>query len=275
MQKDRLYFVTDAHLGSGPDSPQRERELCTLLDNIEPHCHTLVLLGDMFDFWFTYRHLVPRGHVRLLGKLAAMADNGTEIHYFTGNHDMWLFDYLTNEIGLTQHEQPATLTFGECTFLIGHGDGLGNTDPSFNRLRRLFRSPFCQRMFKLLPSAFTFGIAHRWSDNNKVRHAQQDTLRYLGDEREGIVQYCHQRLAQEHFDYCVFGHRHTPLARQLQQGTTYINVGDWLINRNYAYFAPGQGLTLLDNRQPTPLANCPISEPPQTPSQPPENQHQQ
>lgn len=230
-------FISDSHLGSGSDSLQREMELCRLLDSIKQDCDRLFLLGDIFDFWFTYRRLVPRGNVRLLGKLAELADSGVEIHFFLGNHDMWMFDYLEKEMGVIMHSEPEVFEFDGKRFLIGHGDGLGHLDKSFDFIRRIFRSRLNQRLFALLPSSFTFPIARRWSDSNKRKHAKQDTLHYLGDEREGIVLYCKQRLQNEHFDYCVFGHRHTPLMRPLASECTYINTGDWMINRNYAVYS--------------------------------------
>lgn len=241
-----LVFISDAHLGSGADSREREQQLCRFLDDIKDDCHTLVLLGDMFDFWFSYRHLVPRGHVRLLGKLAELSDRGVRIHFFIGNHDMWLFDYLEKEMGAVMHDEPEVMEFDGRRFLVGHGDGLGNTDPGFNFIRLFFRSRICQRLFALLPSALMFPIAHRWSDSNKRRHARQDSLRYLGDDREGIVIYCKERLKNEQFDYCVFGHRHTPLTMPLGEGCTYVNVGDWLHNRNYAVYQPKGTLELRD-----------------------------
>ena len=241
-----IYFLSDAHLGSGADSAERERQLCRFLDSIKADCAKLFLLGDVFDFWFTYRHLVPRGHVRLLGKLAELADSGVEIHFFVGNHDMWVFDYLTAELGIATHEEPEVFLLNGKRCLVGHGDGLGHTDRWFDFVRLFFRSRFCQRLFKMLPSAFTFGIAHRWSDGNKRRHARRDMLRYLGDDREGIVIHCKQLLEKEHLDYCIFGHRHTPLTRDLGHGCTYLNTGDWMHNRNYAVMHPDGSLELLD-----------------------------
>lgn len=241
-----VYFVTDAHLGSGDNSAERERELCALLDSIKGDCTTLVLLGDIFDFWFSYRYVVPRGHVRLLGKLAELADAGIKIHYFLGNHDMWVFDYLTEEFGAEVHADPVEMTFGGKRFLVGHGDGLGHLDPWFDFAKFFFRSRVCQKLFKMLPSALTFGIANGWSNGNKRKHAKRDLLHYLGDDLEGIVIYCKQRLEKEHFDYCVFGHRHTPVVRDLGGGCTYVNVGDWLHNRNYARFTAEEGLRLFD-----------------------------
>ena len=249
--RDKVYFITDAHLGSGGDSLERERMLCRLLDSIKDDCKTLMLLGDIFDFWFTYRYLVPRGHVRLLGKLAELSDSGVEIHFFLGNHDMWVFDYLTEEFGAIVHEEPVVMELYGKRFLIGHGDGLGHTDCWFDFAKFFFRSRVCHKLFKMFPSAFTFGIAHRWSDGNKRKHAKHDMLHYLGDNREGIVIYCKQRLATEYFDYCVFGHRHTPLKMELHsthdpRPTIYVNVGDWLHNRNYAVLTPDGELSLMD-----------------------------
>ena len=240
------YFISDAHLGSGADSLERERQLCRFLDSIKDDCKTLFLLGDMFDFWFTYRYTVPRGHTRLLGKLAELADSGVELHFFLGNHDMWMFDYLEKEMGVVMHDEPEVFEIDGKRFLIGHGDGLGHLDKQFDLLRKVFRSRFNQRLFALLPPSWTFPIALRWSDSNKVKHARQDTLRYLGDDREGIVLYCKERLEKEHFDYCVFGHRHTPLTMPLTQDCIYVNTGDWMLNRNYAVYRPGSTLELCD-----------------------------
>ena len=244
---NNIYFVSDAHLGSGTDSGERERELCRWLDSIKGDCKVLMLLGDMFDFWFSYRHLVPRGNVRLLGKLAEMADAGIEIHFFTGNHDMWVFDYLDTECGVKTHEEPVAMQFGAKRFLIGHGDGLGHTDRWFDFVRLFFRSRFCRWLFRMLPAGLTFPIARRWSDGNKRRHARHDMLHYLGDDREGIVIHCRRVLQQEHFDYCVFGHRHTPLVRPIATDTIYVNTGDWLHQRNYVVYNPQDDTIKLCN----------------------------
>lgn len=253
--RDQVYFISDAHLGSGADSRERERQLCRFLDSISDKCCMLFLLGDMFDFWFTYRHLVPRGSVRLLGKLAELADSGVELHFFIGNHDMWMFDYLEKELGAVMHDDPETFVIDGRRFLIGHGDGLGHLDKGFDFMRRIFRSRFNQRLFAALPSAWTFPIANRWSDSNKRLHARQDTLRYLGDDREGIVLYCRERLQHEHFDYCVFGHRHTPLVMPLGP-SLYVNTGDWLLNRNYAVYSLDEHTLRLYDLQKGEITGC-------------------
>ncbi len=245
MPGSKLYFITDAHLGAGPDTLERERELCTLLDRIKEDAAKVVFLGDMFDFWFTYKYVVPKGFVRLLGRMAALADAGVELHFFVGNHDMWMFDYLKDEMEITMHNDPSVLEFDGKRFLVGHGDGLGNQDKRYDCLRRIFRSRLNQRLFSILPEWMTFGLATGWSSSSRKSHIKKnpDIFKYQGDDREGIVIYCRERMAKEHFDYCVFGHRHTPLVREItaDNGTksTYVNVGDWLMNRNYAVYSDG------------------------------------
>ena len=255
MSNKKLYFVTDAHLGAGDDSLQREQELCQLLDRIKEDAAMVVFLGDMFDFWFTYRYVVPKGHVRLLGQMAELADAGVELHFFIGNHDMWLFDYLKDEMNITMHDNPDLLEFDGRRFLVGHGDGLGHLDRRYDLIRRIFRCRLNQRLFSLLPSGLTFGIAHAWSSSSRKGHIKKNPkiFEYQGDDREGIVLYCRERLAQEPFDYCVFGHRHTPLVRDIAapggHSSTYVNVGDWLLHRNYAVYSDGT-ITLHDLKTP-------------------------
>ncbi|MBR5352980.1 MAG: UDP-2,3-diacylglucosamine diphosphatase [Bacteroidales bacterium] len=245
MPGNKLYFITDAHLGAGPDTLERERELCALLDRIKEDAAKVVFLGDMFDFWFTYKYVVPKGFVRLLGRMANLADAGVELHFFVGNHDMWMFDYLKDEMEITMHNDPTVLEFDGKRFLVGHGDGLGHQDKRYDCLRRIFRSRLNQRLFSILPEWMTFGLATGWSRSSRKSHIRKDPniFEYQGDDREGIVIYCRKRMEKEHFDYCVFGHRHTPLVREItaDNGTksTYVNVGDWLMNRNYAVYSDG------------------------------------
>jgi len=179
-----------------------------------------------------------------------------EIHFFLGNHDMWVFDYLQKEIGVVMHDEPELFEMDGKRFLIGHGDGLGHLDKKFDLLRKVFRSPLNQHLFTLLPSSWMFPIAHRWSDNNKELHAKEDCLHYLGDEREGIVLYCKERLRVEQFDYCLFGHRHTPLVKPLADNCTYINTGDWFFNRNYAVFNPLDHTLKLYDLQKGEITGC-------------------
>lgn len=236
----KTYFITDAHLGSGDDSRQRENDLVRWLDFIEPDAERVVMLGDIFDFWFTYRHVVPRGYVRLLGKMARMIDNGVEFHFFIGNHDMWLFDYLEKEMGVVMHSKPEEMVIGGKRFLLGHGDGLWDKDRKYNFLKKIFRCRLNQWLFAGIHPNIGFPIAHRWSDSSRRKHSLKING-YLGDEKEGIYIYC-RRWQQERldaglppYDYFIFGHRHTPVCRPLGDAA-YINAGNWIENRDYVVF---------------------------------------
>lgn len=250
MPGKKIYFVTDAHLGAGEDSREREIALCNLLDQMKEDAAMVVFLGDIFDFWFSYHYVVPRGHVRILGRMAELADAGIELHFFAGNHDMWMFDYLQEEMNITMHNDPVILEYDGRRFLMGHGDGLGHLDKRYDFLRKVFRSRLNQRLFALLPQRLTFGIAIGWSHSSRKSHIKKNphNFEYQGDEREGIVLYCKERLQQEPVDFCVFGHRHTPLTREIISNNghkaLYVNVGDWLIHRNYAVYSDGE-LTLF------------------------------
>ncbi len=234
------YFITDAHLGSGANTLQREKDMVRWLGHIESDAERVIMLGDIFDFWFTYRYAVPRGYVRLLGKMAQMADSGVEFHFFIGNHDMWLFDYLEKEIGVVMHKEPGEMEIDGKLFLLGHGDGMGNQDRSYNLLKRIFRGPLNQWLFAGVHPNIGFPIANRWSNSSRKNHSLKYN-QYFGDDREGIYLYCKKRqeersnLGLKPFDYFLFGHRHTPVTRPLGDAT-YINVGNWIENRDYALF---------------------------------------
>ncbi|MBQ0016704.1 MAG: UDP-2,3-diacylglucosamine diphosphatase [Bacteroidales bacterium] len=243
-----MYFISDAHLGVGNDSLKRERELCNLLDQIKDDAHIVVFLGDMFDFWFSYKYVVPRGCIRLLGKMSELADHGVELHYFIGNHDMWIFDYLASEMPIKMYEEPCIIRYDNKQFLCGHGDGLGHLDKKYDFLRRVFRSRFNQKAFAMLPPRLTFSIAQRWSRSSRQSHSNQEN-HYMGDSREGIVIYCKEQLKIQPVDYFLFGHRHTPLDVKIEAGNRvarYVNTGDWLNHRTYAHYTPSQGLQLLN-----------------------------
>lgn len=246
------YFISDAHLGSGSDSQQRERELVALLDAIQPQCQRLVMLGDMFDFWFTYRYVVPRGFSRITGQLARMADAGIMIDYFIGNHDMWVFDYFEKEVGCTMHSEPELMTIDGKRFLVGHGDGLGHLDKRYDFLKRMFRNRVNQRLFAAVHPWLGMSVANRWSDHSRHHH-NPECFQYMGDDKEGIVLWCKEQMMQQPIDFCVFGHRHTPVNKTItvmlpdgsQRAALYMNVGEWIERRNYACF-DGNTLILHD-----------------------------
>ena len=201
----KAYFVSDTHFGAPPDSRGREADFVRWLDMMKADGDKLFLLGDIFDFWFSYKHVVPRGFVRVLGKLAELADSGVEIHFFTGNHDMWVFDYLEKEIGLQVHTAPMEMEIDGKLFFMGHGDGLTKMNKSYNALKRMFASRFCQRAFAALHPWVGFGIAKKWSRSSRKSGKKKVKKQCRPSE---VPVFCKAKLQEKHYDFFVFGHRH-------------------------------------------------------------------
>ncbi len=230
----KIYFISDFHLGAptSEESLIRERKICQWLETIKTDVSILFILGDVFDFWFEYRHVVPKGYVRILGKLAEIADNGVPIYLFTGNHDMWMFDYLPKELGIKLYRQPKEFVFDNKKFLIGHGDGLGPGDHGYKFIKKVFANKFCQWLFARLHPNFGIAIANFWSRKSR-QHTGHHDAKYLGDEKEYLVQYIIETEKSSHFDFYIFGHRHLPIDKQIGD-SHYINLGDWLSYFTYA-----------------------------------------
>ena len=230
----KIYFASDSHLGV-PDkvkSLEREKKLVRWLDDVKKDATELYLLGDIFDFWFEYKLVVPKGYVRLLGKLAEISDSGVPIHYFVGNHDMWMKDYFEQELGIQIHKEPITKIYNNIKFYIGHGDGLGPGDSGYKILKKVFRNKLCQWLFARLHPNFAIWLANRSSDISRMKHEEKE-INYMGDDKERLLQYVKQQLPKEHFDYFILGHRHLPMDIKLAVNSRYINTGDWI--RNYSY----------------------------------------
>lgn len=230
----KIYFISDFHLGapSSEESLIRERKICQWLETIKADVSILFILGDVFDFWFEYRHVVPKGYVRILGKLAEIADKGIPIYLFTGNHDMWMFDYLPKELGIKLYRQPEEFNFDNRKFLIGHGDGLGPGDHGYKFIKKVFANKFCQWLFARLHPNFGISLANFWSRKSR-QHTGHHDAKYLGDDKEYLVQYIIETEKTKHFDYYIFGHRHLPIDKQIES-SHYINLGDWLSYFTYA-----------------------------------------
>lgn len=241
----KTYFASDFHLGTPTPEASRAREhkILRWLDAIESDAQALYLVGDVFDFWFEYQTVVPKGAVRLLGKLAEWSDRGVDIHLFAGNHDLWMRDYLPNEIGITVHHQPLQIELDGKQFFIGHGDGLGPNDYGYKRLKKIFTNPFCQWLFRWLHPDLGMRLAQRSS--HASRDAQTAPESFLGLKREWLLQYANRKLEQlPNTDYFIFGHRHLPLDIVLHnQHSRYINLGEWLDACTYVEF-DGHTLTL-------------------------------
>ncbi len=236
--KNKIYFLSDFHLGvpSKEESLVREKKIVSFLDSVKDSAAEIFFVGDIFDFWFEYKHVVPKGHVRLLGKMAELTDSGIKLHIFTGNHDMWIFDYLPSEIGATLYRTPIEKTFNGKTFLIGHGDGLGPGDKGYKFIKKVFASKICQWLFARIHPNAGISLANFWSGKSRMANKIKDQI-YLGDDKEFLSVYCNETLQKKHYDYFVFGHRHLPLDITLSnKKSRYINLGEWVVNPHYAVF---------------------------------------
>jgi UDP-2,3-diacylglucosamine hydrolase len=231
LKKEKIYFASDFHLGSPnlEESLKREKKIISWLNEIEIDAKKIYLLGDIFDFWFEYEKVVPKGFVRLLAKLADFVDKGIEIHFLVGNHDMWMRDYLEKEIGLKVHFKEFIVEENNQLILIGHGDGLGKGDYKYKILKSLFTSKICKWLFSRLHPNFGIGLGQAWS--NKSRKEQEKPT---NEEKEILVEYCKEQQKNNPVDYYVFGHRHIPMEVKIDKRANYINLGDWIHHYSYA-----------------------------------------
>jgi len=236
-----VYFASDFHLGLQPQPAdrQREKKIINWLDQIKEDTEQLFLLGDLFDYWYEYRHVVPKGYIRLLSKISEFTDAGIPVHVFTGNHDMWMFGYLSDELGVSLHNKPLETRIGNKSFLIGHGDGLGPGDHMYKLIKRIFSNRFNQWLFARLHPNTGIRIM-KWL-SRKSREKEQHVIEFKGHDREWLVQYAEETLAHKSYDYFIFGHRHLPLDIILSNGRSrYVNTGDWIHHDSYARFENGE-----------------------------------
>ena len=233
----KIYFASDFHLGvpNYEASLDREKKLIRWLDQIKTDAAEIYLMGDLFDFWFEYKSVVPKGFVRLLGKLAELTDSGIKINLFTGNHDMWMFDYLSKELNVTIYRDPIQREYNGKKFYLGHGDGMGPGDHGYKFIKKVFSNSLCQWLFARLHPNFAFGLANYLSGKSRLSTGTTDET-FLGDDKEWLIIYCKEILSKEFFDYFLFGHRHLPLDVRLNDKSRYINLGDWVRYFTYAVF---------------------------------------
>lgn len=233
----QIYFLSDFHLGA-PDherSLTREKILVQFLESIRHTASEIFLVGDMFDFWYEYRQVVPKGFVRLLGKLAELTDAGIPMHFFVGNHDMWMRDYFQKELNIPVYYEPKEFVRNGKTFLVGHGDGLGPGDHGYKRLKKVFRNPVCKWLFGILPPVVGMGIANYMSRSSRAQTGSSEEV-FLGPDKEWLIIYCNEILKEKKIDYFVFGHRHLPIDFNLDGNSRYVNLGDWITYFTYASF---------------------------------------
>jgi UDP-2,3-diacylglucosamine hydrolase len=241
----KIYFISDFHLGA-PDaatSLAREKKICRFLDSIKQDAGQIFIVGDLFDFWFEYRQVVPKGYTRILGKLAELTDSGIPVHFFVGNHDMWMKNYFQEELNIPVYFEPKEFEFYHKKFLIGHGDGLGPGDHGYKAMKKVFRHPVSKWMFGILPPYIGIGLANYFSRKSRAKTGLTDEV-FMGEDKEWLIIYSKEILQQQHYDYFIFGHRHLPIDVKLGDRSRYINLGEWIKYDSYAVF-DGEELQLL------------------------------
>jgi UDP-2,3-diacylglucosamine hydrolase len=229
LKQPVIYFASDQHFGApnAKSSLQRELFFVKWLAAIKQDATHLFLLGDLFDFWFDYDKVVPKGFIRVLGKIAELKDHGVEIHFFVGNHDLWMSDYFEKELNIPIYRKPQEFNFFGKNLLIGHGDGLGPGDKGYKRMKKIFTNPLSIWLYKWLHPDIGVRLAQYLSVKNKLISGKEDVI-YLGEDNEWLVSYCKRKLETKHYDYFIFGHRHLPLEIELNKNSKYINLGDWI-----------------------------------------------
>jgi len=241
----KVYFASDNHLGA-PTSEQsfpREQKFIRWLEEVKKDAGAIILLGDLFDFWFEYKTVIPKGFTRTLGKLAEITDAGISIYYFVGNHDLWMNGYFEKELHIPVYHTPQEFKINNTTFLIGHGDGLGPGDKGYKRMKKIFTNPIATWFFRWVHPDLGVKLAQYLSVKNKLISGDDDVI-FLGEEKEWLVQYCKRKLQTKHYDHFIFGHRHLPMEIKLNKKATYTNVGDWIVHYTYGAF-DGQNLQLM------------------------------
>lgn len=233
----KIYFSSDNHLGapSQAESKPREIKFVKWLDTIKDDAAAIFLLGDLFDFWFEYKTVVPKGFVRVLGKLAEIRDSGIPIYFFTGNHDLWMRGYFEEELNIPVFYNPREFILEGKTFFIGHGDGKGPGDKGYKRMKKVFLNPVFKYLFRWVHPDIGVKIAKHLSVKNKLISGDDDKT-FLGEENEWLAKYAKRKLETKHYDYFIFGHRHLSMEIKLNENSTYFNLGDWITHYTYGVF---------------------------------------
>lgn len=233
----KVYFASDFHLGAPTDekSRKREQQIVQWLESIRKDAQHIFLVGDIFDFWYEYKHVIPKGFVRLQGKIAELVDAGIGVTFFTGNHDLWMFDYFSKELGVQVYRDPQEYLIGDKRFLIGHGDGLGPGDPWYKFLKKIFENRFCQWLFSWFHPDLGVGMAKVWSRSSRTTNVKKGEDHFLGDD-EWLWHYAKEVHEQSPNDYYIFGHRHLPLNLPVGEEGRYVNLGEWINYFTYGVF---------------------------------------
>ncbi len=244
-QRKNIYFASDVHLGAPTikDPRKHERRFVAWLDSIKDNAREVYLMGDIFDFWFEYRHVVPKGHTRFLGKLCELTDRGIPVHFFTGNHDIWVFDYLPRETGVIVHKGPYRTTIDGKLFFLAHGDGLTPNEKNYRILKAVFTNRVAQKLFQWLHPDAGIAMANFWSRKSREKNQNSNSAKFQGEENEWLFKFAKNQLLTNHFDYFIFGHRHVAINLQLNKNSRICYLGDWVHHFSYAQW-DGEKLSL-------------------------------
>lgn len=236
-QRNTTYFISDLHLGASYlDTRQNEQKVIDWLNSIKGSAKRLILLGDILDYWYEYRHVVPRGYIRFFGKLAELSDSGIEIHWFTGNHDIWIFDYLPAELGITLHRTNEVLDIDGHSFFLSHGDEVGERKWSFRFIQWLFRNKVAQWCYSWIHPDLTMILAHKWSSSSRKKNNQKGEEHFRGEKHEPLVRFAKEYIKNNNVEYLIFGHRHILLDLMLTRNNRMVILGDWIKHFSYASF---------------------------------------
>ncbi len=232
----KVYFASDFHLGAPnhTESQKRERKIVRWLNEVSKDAHTIFLVGDLFDFWYEYKRVVPKGFVRLLGKLAELSDSGIQIVIFTGNHDMWMFGYFQEELGISVYRKSQSFQIENKRFHVGHGDGLGPGDHVYKVLKKVFESKICRWFFSRVHPNFAINLAFAWSSRSRASEIEREE-QFFGD-KEWLIQYSKEVESKQPHDFYLFGHRHYPIEHPVSESAKYVNLGEWINYCTYAEF---------------------------------------
>lgn len=238
-ERGPIYFLSDAHLGSLaiPHGRTQERRLVNFLDSIKHKAQAVYLLGDIFDFWFEYKNVVPKGYTRLLGKISELTDMGVEVHYFYGNHDLWQHDYFEKECGMIIHRHSEVVELYDKVFFLGHGDGLGSNDKKFKFLRSVFHNPTCQKLFSAIHPRWGIDFGMKWAKHSRMKRKDGKEPPYQGEQNEELVNFAKEYLkTHPDINFFMFGHRHIELDLMISYSSRLLILGDWINEFTYAVF---------------------------------------
>lgn len=251
MNRTKTYFLSDAHLGAPyiKDPKTHEKRIVDFLDSIKESAKEIYLLGDIFDFWYEYKHVIPKGFIRFQGKIAELADSGIKIHLFGGNHDMWMYTYFQEELGVTLHHEPTIVNIDGKTFFLAHGEDLGIDDWAFKTMLKLFRAPWFRWCFStFIHPNLAMSLARGWSKHGRSTDNEKKVIKYLGEKNEYLVKFAKSYQSEQHIDYFIFGHRHIVLDLMIKKDSRIIILGDWISHYSYAEVENGQ-LILSENSE--------------------------